>query len=164
MNIIQQLIKELEHEAQVTEKFLSKVPVDKFGWKPHPKSMDMKALATHIAELPAWIDLVIHTEHIDFAASPYVATPVSSNEDLINCLRASVAKSKASLEQMDEKVFDEMWTIKSGDQIFAVNNKFESIRHSYSQTSHHRAQLGVYFRLLDMEVPSSYGPSADEAF
>lgn len=162
MNIIENLIDELKREAKVTEKFLALTPIDKFTWKPHEKSMDMKALTTHIAELPGWIDLVINTEGIDFAKG-YVPTPVESVEDLLRVHKENLEKSVLALQNMDLSVFDQNWTMRMGDHVIDSSSKWSNIRHSYSQTTHHRAQLGVYFRLLDIPLPASYGPSADDS-
>jgi len=163
MNVIPFLIKEVEQEAKTTRKFLQLVSPDKFSWKPHEKSMDMKRLCVHIAELPSWIDLAINTNGIDFANGSYQPTEVNSTSDLLDLLNQSEEKALAALQQISEDGLLETWTIKNGDTILNAMTKYEAIRHSFSQTSHHRAQLGVYLRLLDIPIPGSYGPSADEA-
>jgi uncharacterized damage-inducible protein DinB len=162
MNFIQLLVKEMDQEVVTTRKMLALVPIDKFGWKPHAKSMTMEQLAVHIAEIPAWVSLVLHTTEIDFEAQPYKPTPVASNKELLNLLEKSVAEGKSALKNANEKSFDETWTIRMGKNILSNTSKAESIRHAYCQTVHHRAQLGVYLRLLDIAIPGSYGPSADE--
>lgn len=163
MKIIPFLIKELNQEATTTRKFLKLVSPDNFRWKPHEKSMEMKRLCVHIAELPTWIDLSINTDGIDFAAGDYKPTDVSSTEDLVNLLDQSEKKALAALESVKEE--DDLlktWTLKNGETLLQAMTKYEAIRHSYSQTTHHRAQLGVYLRLLNIPIPGSYGPSADE--
>ncbi len=163
MKIIPFLIKELEQEAKTTRKFLKLVSPDKFSWKPHEKSMEMKRLCVHIAELPGWIDMSINTDGVNFATSDYKPTEVSSTEDLINLLDQSEKKALAALESVkDEDELLKTWTIKNGDQVLQAMTKYEAVRHSYSQTTHHRAQLGVYLRLLNIPIPGSYGPSADD--
>lgn len=161
MNIIENLIAELKREAEVTEKFLSLVPADKFDWKMHPKSMNLKALSTHIAEIAGWIALIKDTDEIDFAEG-YQPAPVTSTDDLLNIHREGVEKSLKALESMDEKVFDDMWTMRYGDKIIGSSSKYDNFRHAFSQNTHHRAQLGCAFRLLEIPVPGSYGPSADD--
>jgi uncharacterized damage-inducible protein DinB len=163
MKLIQMLVKEMDMEAVTTRKMVGLVPVDKFDWKPHPKSMTLKQLAVHIAEIPAWVSLVLHTTEIDFEAQPYKPTPVSNNKELLDLLEKSVAAGKSALQKANEKLFDETWTIRMGKTILGSDSKAESIRHAYCQTVHHRAQLGVYLRLLDIPIPGSYGPSADDA-
>jgi uncharacterized damage-inducible protein DinB len=162
MNILPLLLKEMEQEAQTTRKMLERVPEDKFDWKPHAKSMTMKQLTVHIAELPSWVTMGLTTTEIDFATSPYQPTPVNSTADLLQLLESSLEKARTSLKSATEDDLLPNWTLRSGDQIFSVMTKYEVIRHSFSQTIHHRAQLGVYLRLLDIPIPGSYGPSADE--
>ena len=89
MNIIPLLIKEMQNEAVITRKMLQRVPADKFTWKPHEKSMDMKTLSVHIAELPAWVHMALTTSVLDFAAMDYKPTPVETNEDLLKVFENS---------------------------------------------------------------------------
>ena len=162
MNVIPLLLKELEQEAKTTRKMLERVPDDKFDWKPHAKSMSMKQLTVHIAELPSWVTMGLTTSELDFATTPYQPTTVNSTADLLQLLENSLEKARTSLKGATEDDLLPNWTLRSGDQIFSVMTKYEVIRHSISQTIHHRAQLGVYLRLLDIPIPGSYGPSADE--
>ncbi|KLT66437.1 damage-inducible protein DinB [Pedobacter sp. BMA] len=162
MDIIKALLKELESEFNTTKKFLTLVPEDKFDWAPHEKSMKLKSLASHIAELPSWISLAINTDGLDFATAPYEEKKVSNNADLIQILEESYSSGKKDLESANEGEFDKQWILRNGDQILGDMTKYEMIRVAYSQTIHHRAQLGVYLRLLNIPIPGSYGPSADE--
>ena len=162
MNLIPLLLKEVEQEAKTTRKMLERVPDDKFDWQPHAKSMTLKRLTVHIAELPSWIPMGLTTTELDFATSPYQPTPVNSTADLLQLLENSLEKARTSLNSATEDDLLPKWTLRSGDQIFSVMTKYELIRYSISQTIHHRAQLGVYLRLLDIPIPGSYGPSADE--
>ena len=162
MNVIPFLIKELEHEANTTRKFLKLVKPEKFDYKPHPKSMSMKQLCTHIAELTSWIDLAVNTDGIDFASMDWTPTEVHSTDDLLQLLDKSNKKALKALQEIKDEDLLKTWTMKNGDQIIQAMTKYESIRHAYSQTTHHRAQLGVYLRLLDIPIPGSYGPSADD--
>lgn len=162
MNIIPFLIKEVEQEAKTTRKFFQLVNHDRFDWKPHEKSMDMKRLCTHIAQLPSWIDLAINTDGIDFASDSNQSPEVNSTSDLLDLLNKSEDKALAALQQISEDGLLETWTIKNGNMILNAMTKYEAIRQSFSQTSHHRAQLGVYLRVLNIPIPGSYGPSADE--
>ena len=141
---------------------LQRVPTDKFNWAPHEKSMKLKALSTHIAELPAWISMVLSTDELDFAAAPYTPKEVKTNEDLIELFEKDLADGVSSLVDKNEFVLDEPWTLRNGEQIYSTSAKYEVIRMSISQIIHHRAQLGVYLRLLNIPIPGSYGPSADE--
>jgi len=164
MEIIKSLLNELDKEAQTTRKMLSIVPNDKFGWKPHPKSMSLIQLSTHIAELPTWISMVLATDELDFATSPYEPKQIKNVDELLSYFEASLAEGRASLEKADPATFDNVWTLRNGDDIYEESTKAEFIRITYSQIVHHRAQLGVFLRLLDIPIPGSYGPSADEEF
>jgi uncharacterized damage-inducible protein DinB len=164
MKLIPLLLKEMEQEAQTTHKMLERVPADKFNWKPHPKSMTMKQLTVHIAELPSWVSLGLHTTELDFATSPYNPAPVESTDDLLKLLDKSLKEGRTSLQNATEEDLLPNWTLRNGEQIYSVMTKYELVRHSFSQITHHRAQLGVYLRLLDIPIPGSYGPSADEGF
>ena len=162
MQIIPLILKELDYEVEVTRKFLQLIPVDKFDWKPHPKSTPMQQLAVHIAELPSWITLGLTTTELDFATSPYSPPAVSSAADLQNILEQSYESGKKSLTAASEDDLLPSWTLRNGEQIYNVMTKYEIIRVSLNQITHHRAQLGVYLRLLNIPIPGSYGPSADE--
>jgi uncharacterized damage-inducible protein DinB len=162
MQIIPLLLKELDYEVQVARKMLALVPEEKFDWKPHPKSSSMKLLAVHIAELPSWITLGLNTTELDFETSPYKPTPVNNTADLLQILEESYKSGKGSLQKSTEDDLLPSWTLRSGQNIFAVMTKYELTRHSLNQITHHRAQLGVYLRLLNIPIPGSYGPSADE--
>ncbi|PZR15563.1 MAG: damage-inducible protein DinB [Flavobacterium psychrophilum] len=162
MELIKLLQKEMNQEAATTRKMLSLVPVEKFDWQPHPKSMTMKRLASHIAELPGWVDMAINTDELDFENNPYQPYDVKSNEELLAFFEESLKKGKEALATADIDTFDKEWILRSGDQIYSKDTKYEVIRMAYSQIIHHRAQLGVNLRLLNIPLPGSYGPSADD--
>ncbi len=163
MEILPLLLKEFEEEAKTTRKFLKRVPIEKFSWKPHEKSMTMKNLVVHIAELPGWVEMTLHTDGLDFATSPYTPTKVSMSEELLDLHHKSYESGKKALEEANEDELWLEWTLQNGEQILSKRTKYETVRMSFSQTIHHRAQLGVYLRLLNIPIPGSYGPSADEA-
>lgn len=162
MNRIDLYLEELENESKVTRKMLERVPAEKFDWQPHEKSMKLKALSTHIAELPTWITMAIKTDELDFAASPYQPVDVTSNQDLIDLFEKSLEDGKSELKAENEVLLDKAWTLRNGTEIYSNDPKYAVIRMALSQIIHHRAQLGVYLRLLNIPVPASYGPSADD--
>lgn len=162
MDIIQLLSKELEQEAQTTRKMLQRVPEDKWDWKPHEKSMSLKVLSLHVAELAGWISMAINTEELDFAASPYTQPPVQTNAELLQVFETALQQGKDALAKATEADLQPNWTLRTGEHIHVVLTKYEMVRHALAQMIHHRAQLGVYLRLLNIPIPGSYGPSADE--
>lgn len=161
-DIIPALLKEFAEEAATTRKMLAIVPDGKLDWQPHAKSMTMRNLAVHISELPSWVHMAFNTEGIDFAVMDYKPSEVSTNAELMKLFEASYETGRAALEAASEEDLTGTWTMRSGDTIHAVLTRYETVRHAFSQTSHHRAQLGVYLRLNDIAIPGSYGPSADE--
>ncbi|MFD1141532.1 DinB family protein [Larkinella insperata] len=162
MSPIETLLKEMDQEAQTTRKMLSRVPDDQFDWQPHPKSMTVRSLATHIAELPSWVTLTLTTDELDFATSPYQPVQINDTNQLLDYFERSLADGKTHLEKATEEQLEGRWVLRDGNAIFSDTSKGEMIRISYSQIVHHRAQLGVYLRLLNIPIPGSYGPSADE--
>ena len=154
--------KELEREAIATRKMLAAVPEGKWDWKPHPKSMNMLQLTTHIAELPTWIGMALNTTELDFAGMDFTPTPVKDTAALVELFEKSLADGREKLGKGKEETLDEPWTLRNGEQIYSTEPKADVIRMSLSQIIHHRAQLGVFLRLLDVPMPGSYGPSADD--
>jgi len=159
---IQALLKEMEQEAITTRKMLERIPEDKYTWQPHEKSMTLQRLATHVAELPGWVSMTITTDGLDFESNPYQPEVINNNGDLINYFERSLASGKAELSNTTDEELSKNWTLRNGNQVFFTSTKAEMIRTAYCQTVHHRAQLGVYLRLLNVPIPGSYGPSADE--
>ncbi len=162
MTIIKSLLKELEQEASTTRKMLQLIPDDKYDWQPHPKSMSIRRLSAHIAELPTWITIAITTKELDFASSPYDPVVVNSTQEVLELFEISLENGRTHLENADPNTFDEAWVLRNGEEIYGTWTKAETIRQTYCQIVHHRAQLGVFLRLLDIPIPGSYGPSADE--
>lgn len=162
MSQIQSLLAEMDQEAQTTRKMLSRVPDDKYDWKPHEKSMSIRTLATHIAELPTWVSLALNTSELDFASSPYDPKKINNTADLLQYFEECLANGRERLEKATEEELIPTWTLRNGPEVYDVSPKGKVIRHSYCQIVHHRAQLGVYLRLLNIPIPGSYGPSADE--
>src|SRR5436190_23534890 len=157
------LIAELKSEAAQTKKILVKVPVDKPSWKPHERSMSLGRLATHVAEIPHWISRVITIDDFDFLVQGFSSHVAASQEELITILDNKVNKAIADLETMDDESFNKIWTVRRGEQIFYQLKKKVAIRSwGLNHFIHHRGQLSVYLRLLDVPVPGMYGPSADE--
>lgn len=161
MTFIDYFRQQFVEEGNTTRKMLSRIPHDQFGYQPHPKSMNMKRLATHIADLPGWIHMTFTTDEIDFA-KPYEQPPVNTHQDLMDYFENRYQAGLSTLVPENEKMLNKPWTMRNGDAIYASDPKINIIRMSLSQQIHHRAQLGVYLRLLNVPIPGSYGPSADE--
>ncbi|MES2388800.1 MAG: DinB family protein [Bacteroidota bacterium] len=155
-------LKQLEQESEVTRKMLSIAPADKFDWQPHPKSMTLGKLATHIAELPGWITTAIETDGLDFAVNQRGSETISSHSGLMEFFEKELARGRASLQNATDADLLPNWTMRKGNYIISVRSKEEVVRMCVNQIIHHRAQLGVFLRLLNVPIPGSYGQSADE--
>ena len=162
MEIIPILLKELDQEAATTRKMLERIPSDKLQWQPHRKSMTIQRLATHLAELPGWISYTLQTSELDFATNGYQPAKIEDVSGLLEYFEKTLAGGRVQLAAATEEDLLLPWILRNGDQILQTYTKLESIRMAYCQTVHHRAQLGVFLRLLDIPIPGSYGPSADE--
>jgi uncharacterized damage-inducible protein DinB len=162
MSTLNEFLKELNQESITTRKILERIPSDKYSWQPHAKSMTIKQLAGHIAELPGWISMAFTTTEMDFSSSPYNPPVWNSNEELLAVFDEKLAGAQKHLSEAKEEDLTPEWKLRDGENIYMTMSKGELVRHALSQTIHHRAQLGVYLRLLDIPIPGSYGPSADE--
>jgi len=162
MSITKELLKELTEESLVTRKMLARIPADQYEWRPHPKSMSIHQLAGHIAELPGWVAFAFTTDEIDFAKTAYTPPVWSSNAELLEQFEKALAEGQQFLENATDQDLSPRWVLRHGDQILLDITKGGMVRNAISQTIHHRAQLGVYLRLLNIPIPGTYGPSADE--
>jgi uncharacterized damage-inducible protein DinB len=161
MSIIEGLLQELDQEAQTTRRVLERVPGDRLGWKPHEKSMSLGQLALHVATLPGGIAEM--SQRSPFPIPQFTQRSASSAEELVPALEQSVARAKQILGGMDAASLSNIWRVVDGERevlALPVGAVLRSImlNHWY----HHRGQLAVYLRQLEVPVPSIYGPSADE--
>ena len=157
------LIAELKMEAAATRKMLEHVPTDKNDWKPHEKSMKLGNLAAHVADLPVWIVFTMNADELDLSKMDYKPNIATSTADLLANLDTKVDQAMAALEKASDEDFDKMWTLRNGEHvIFSMPKKVVIRSMALSHHYHHRGQLSVYLRLLDVHVPGMYGPSADE--
>lgn len=162
MSISETLLPEFDEEMKNTRKMLERVPEDKFDYKPHEKSMTMGRLASHVAELPDWAahTLKMDTLEIQPGQKPFLAK--SHRELLENFDKQAAAARELIVAATDEKPH-EIWTFKyAGETVFAMPRAAVLRSVVMNHLIHHRAQLSVYLRLVDVEVPGMYGPSADE--
>ena len=162
MPIVDGLLPEFDHEMATTRKLLERAPEDRFDWKPHTKSFSLGDLVTHVATLPAWgVDTLTKTEY-DIAAGQPPAPPASTTE-LLTTFDKNVAATRSALVGRTDEELLVMWTLMRGDKaIFSMPRVGVWRSFLLSHLIHHRGQLSVYLRLLDVPVPSIYGPSADE--
>jgi len=162
MQMTQKFLAQLEQESNETRKMLSVVPDDKFDWQPHPKSMTIRALVSHIAEIPGWINIALNTDGLDISLKELDPPVLNTGTELLNFFEQKLATGISALQNAKEEDLTPNWTMRYGDKVISVRPKEDVIRMSISQIIHHRAQLGVFLRLLNVPIPGSYGPSADE--
>ncbi|MBC3541023.1 DinB family protein [Rufibacter sediminis] len=164
MELNQQLLRQFEQEASNTRKMLEQVPQEHFDFKPHAKSMSLKALAAHIAELPGmFISQVILSDELDFNQQKYVPFAGITHQALMAYFEENYQKAVEALTQADPEELKKTWTMRKGEHVIFSMPRMVVIRSlSLHHFIHHRGQLSVYLRLLDVPVPGMYGPSADE--
>jgi uncharacterized damage-inducible protein DinB len=167
MKISDSLLPEFDQEMANTRKTLERVPENKFGWKPHPKSSTLSALASHIATMPGWAVLTMQSESFDYAppGGPAMQQPnLQSRKELLDAFDKGVSEARAALAAATDEQFLKPWSLLAGGKTQMTMPRIAVIRSFVlNHTIHHRAQLGVYLRLNDVAVPGMYGPSADEA-
>lgn len=163
MRLIDPLLMEFDRESSTTRKVLERVPTEKLSYKPHEKSMSLAQLAWHLATLPNWIAGAILADGLDFKTAPKLPDPPEEAKTIVETFLKSVEAAKATLVQLDDEKAMATWTLSSGGKALMTMPRIAFVRtvlmnHSY----HHRGQLSVYLRLLDIPVPAIYGPSADD--
>lgn len=167
MKLSEMLLPEFDQEMAITRKFLDRVPDDKFGWKPHEKSMTLGALAAHLAEMPGWTVPTIEQDSLDLAppgGPPFQPTKTSSRAETLKLFeKNSTAARNAIVGATDEQLWKPWSLLMGGKTIFTMPRITVLRSMVMNHNVHHRAQLGVYLRLNNVPVPGTYGPSADEA-
>ncbi len=163
MKQIDSLIAEFDHEAQTTRKHLERLPEDKLDWRPHEKSFTAIALAEHITELVGWSDAILKQDGLDFDPATYKPYRATSLAELLKTFDDNVARGKQALAGATDETLTQPWSFKIMGQVKFEKPKAAVLRDfALSHLVHHRGQFSVYLRLLDVPVPGSYGPSADE--
>lgn len=166
MPISKAILPEFEHEMANTRKTLERIPEDKFDWKPHEKSMSLGDLATHLANIPSWTEKTFDRDELDVAppgSPPYRLEQKKSRAEILDAFDENVASARAALEAATDENWQGKWTLlMTAKPIFTLPRTAVMRGFVMNHLIHHRAQLGVYLRLLDVPVPSIYGPSADE--
>ncbi|CAF3780210.1 unnamed protein product [Rotaria sp. Silwood1] len=163
MAINEAMLAEMQHEAVSTRKTLERIPEDKFSWKPHEKSMTLGRLAGHTAEINAWMNHTINKDVLDFSKEEYKSFEPKTTAELLKFYDDTYNEAVEILKTASDEQMMQMWTLRNGETIYMTMPKVAVLRgFIMSHLIHHRAQLGVYLRMLDIPVPSVYGPSADE--
>lgn len=167
MKITELLLSELDREAVGIRKTLERVPEGKNDWKPHEKSMPLGALATIVANIPAWLDMVVNMDELDInppGGSQYRPPVWKTRRDLLDQFEASLKRGREVLKNTtDDRLLNTKWRMLSGGKLMSEQPRYEAVRDGVlNHMAHHRGQLTVYLRLNEAKVPAIYGPSADE--
>jgi uncharacterized damage-inducible protein DinB len=166
MSLSEMILPEFEQEMANTRRTLERVPDEKFDWKPHEKSTSLGGLATHLANIPSWTVYTFAREELDIAPPgepPFRLEQAKSTSDLLAAFDKNVTDARAALAGAgDERWFGNWSLLRGGNTIMTLPRAAVMRGFVLSHLIHHRAQLGVYLRLLDVPVPATYGPSADE--
>jgi uncharacterized damage-inducible protein DinB len=156
------LLPEFDAEVANTRRMFAAIPDDKLDFRPHEKSWPLLQLAAHVANLPSWITMTLATDELDIAAGFDQPDP-KTMADVVAVFDSAVAEGRTALEGATAEAMTAEWTLRSGDEVHFQMPK-GTVRRSFvfNHIVHHRAQVSVYLRLLDIPVPGMYGPSADE--
>ena len=166
MAINQGLLAEFDQEMANTRKTLERVPDDKLGWKPHPKSGSFGWLATHVSNLPGWYVYTIKEDKLDLmpGGKPMPPQPeLKSRKELLDAFDKNVKEGRAALAGASDATLMGNWSLLKNGEVLMTLPRIACLRgFCMNHLIHHRAQLGVYLRLNNIPVPAIYGPSADE--
>jgi uncharacterized damage-inducible protein DinB len=157
---------QLDRETGSTRRLLERVPKGRASWRPHDKSMPLSDLAAMIATMPGWIEsMALHPE-LDLTSpdgATFTSTSFQTTGALVAAFDAAIARGRAALESTSDTALLSTWRMLVGGRVVAQHVRHQVICDHFSHWAHHRGQLTVYLRLLDVPVPCIYGPTADEA-
>jgi uncharacterized damage-inducible protein DinB len=161
MRIADVLLLAFDIEMKMTQSYFEAFPEDKAGWKPHEKSTSLGQTAKHIAMLPAFGTLFLESDFMDVTGPPKTPEFVSK-ADLFSTLNETSAKFRSVLAEAGDEFLMQEWSFRKDGKVFSAAPRASMVKVMFfHHFIHHRAQLGVYLRLLDVSVPGIYGPSAD---
>ena len=163
MITIDSLIAQFDREAGTTRRHFERLPNDKLGWRPHPKSFTASELASHIVECVTWGESIFTVNEVNFDPSTYKRYEARSTEDLLVDFDKHVATVKQIMGSVSNDALKEAWSLKAmGRTLFERPRGEVFLDFVLHHIIHHRGQFSVYLRLLEVPVPGSYGPTADE--
>lgn len=160
MSIAQTLIPEFDQEMKTTRRLVERVPSEKGQWKPHPKSFSLGHLTQLVVTMPGWITNALEETSLDLATYPGYS--YETTETLLTAFDKNVEEARAAIAKASDKDFTVDWSLRHGDKVFFTAPRATIVRQTINHFVHHRGQLTVYLRLIDVPIPSIYGPTADE--
>ncbi len=160
MSFAETLLPEFDREMATTRRLLERVPSEKGAWKPHPKSSSLGHLAQLLSWMPGWITRTLQEPHIDLAATDGYS--YETTDTLLSDFDRNAEEAREAIAAADDASLDEPWALKHGDRVIFTSPRGETVRTHLNHLIHHRGQLSVYLRLIDVPLPPIYGPTADE--
>ena len=160
MTIADTIRADFEEEMPSTRKVIERVPSDRGEWRPHPKSFPIGHLAQLVSWMPGWLANMATQPKLDLMASPSYS--FETTQTLLEAFDRNVREARAALLTLDDSKLDRSWSLVAGDKTMFTNSVGSALRQTIRHLVHHRAQLTVYLRMLDIPVPATYGPSADD--
>lgn len=160
MSIAETLLPELDLEMASTRKVLERIPTDKGKWKPHPKSFSLGHLAQLVSAMPGWLTNAVQETELNLGG--FSGYTYEKTEDLLKSFDKNVREARKAIQSARDADFMVPWSLKHGDHVIFTMPRAAVVRQTISHLVHHRGQLTVYLRLIDVPVPSIYGPTADE--
>ena len=160
MSISDKLLPEFDLEMKTTRKLIERVPTDKGQWKPHPKSFSIGHLTQLIAGMPSWITSALRDTYLD--VQKYPGYSYEKTETLLQGFDKNVKEARAAIVAAKDEDYTVPWSLKFGERTVFTLPRWDVVRQDINHLVHHRGQLSVYLRLIDVPVPSIYGPTADE--
>jgi uncharacterized damage-inducible protein DinB len=160
MSIAETLLPEFDQEMATTRRLLERVPTEKGKWKPHVKSFPLGHLAQLVALMPGWITQTLRETALDLAAGG--GYTYEKTEDLVRMFDQNVREARQAIAASKDADYRVNWSLKHGDRVLMTQPRGMVVRTHINHLIHHRGQLSVYLRLVDVPIPSIYGPTADE--
>lgn len=163
LGLLDQCLSEFDRETAVTRRVLARVPDDRLSWGPHPRSMTLGRLATHVASLPGWLPQILNEPMFDLAMLPETPVVDGTCAAILARFDAGVADARHALRESTDARLADTWTLRKDGEVIITLPRIVALRtEGLYHLTHHRGQLTVYLRLLDIPIPPIYGPTADE--
>jgi hypothetical protein len=162
MKINEYLLAQLEREIPSTRKAIERVPEGKDDWKPHPKSMQLGYLTALVATMFGWIATMIDQDFLDLGSGK--GPSASTGAERLALFDQSVADARRALSETTDEHLSQPWQLRVNGNVVDEKPRYIMIADTFSHLAHHRGQLGIYLRLNEKPVPSTYGPTADEGW
>ena len=160
MTIGEEFLKEGEGEFENSRRLIERVPSDRGPWKPHERSSALGHLTQLVCWLPKVMSDIVHGVDLDLASG--IQYSFQPTETLLRDFDANVATLRSTLEKASDSDFDGTWRVRMGDTVLDTSARKDALRNTINHFVHHRGQLTVYLRMLDVKIPKLYGPTADE--